>query len=135
LGGIADPATQANFSGSRQNLLNGFPFLRSAVGYQPVIVQFPTGAMMGVTGVVSADRRYVRCSPTPTFSQIGQVTTFNIASGNSMNQGTPQAGGGGVGGGTGGFGGGAGGFGGGGGGFGGGGAGLGGGLGGGGGLF
>ena len=31
--------------------------------------------------VVSADRRYVRVSPFPFFSQVGEVTTFNFGSG------------------------------------------------------
>ena len=35
---------------------------------------------MTVTGVVSADRRYVRISPTPNFTGVGAVTTFNIQS-------------------------------------------------------
>jgi hypothetical protein len=36
-----------------------------------------------VTGVVSADRRYVRITPTPLFSGVGSVTTFNIQSGST----------------------------------------------------
>lgn len=59
---------------------NGFPF-RGAVGYRPVIQTIPEGARMFATGVVSADRRYVRVAPFPFFSQIGEVFTFNFVSG------------------------------------------------------
>ena len=34
---------------------------------------------MGVIGVISADRRYVRISTAPTFSTIGDVQTFTFA--------------------------------------------------------
>jgi len=57
-------------------------FRRGAVGYQPVITVLPEGATMNATAVISADRRYVRISPTPFFSSIGPVNTFNFASGN-----------------------------------------------------
>ncbi len=58
------------------------------VGFQPVITTLPSGATMmanpgSALAVVSADRRYVRASPYPFFSQIGQVTTFNFGSGAS----------------------------------------------------
>ena len=38
---------------------------------------------MGVTGVISADRRYVRISAAPMFSTIGDMQTFTFA-GSSM---------------------------------------------------
>jgi len=85
-----------------------------AVGFQPIVAPFPDGISLTVSGVVSADRRYVRLSMSPFFSQIIDVQTFT-----NVNAG-----------GAGGFGGGGGGFGGGGGGFGGGGGGAGGGFGG-----
>jgi hypothetical protein len=50
-----------------------------AVGYQPIIQILPSGRTLGVTGVVSADRRYVRISSAPFFSTIGDVTTFTFA--------------------------------------------------------
>jgi hypothetical protein len=50
---------------------------------------------MTASAVISADRRYVRISPSPFFSSIGNVQTFNFATGGSSTQ--P----GGVGGGTG----------------------------------
>jgi hypothetical protein len=71
-------AMQALLSAGAMN--NGFPF-RGAVGYRPVIQTIPEGANMFVTGVVSADRRYVRVAPMPFFSQIGEVFTFNFVSG------------------------------------------------------
>jgi hypothetical protein len=50
-----------------------------AVGFQPIIQVLPEGTMMSVTGVVSADRRYVRVAVSPIFSTIGDVTTFTFA--------------------------------------------------------
>jgi hypothetical protein len=58
-------------------------FAGGPVGYQPVIQQYPSGAMLRSNAVVSADRRYVRVSPFPMFSGIGQVNTFNYVSGGS----------------------------------------------------
>ena len=94
---------------------------RGAVGFMPVIQQFPEGTMMMGQAVISADRRYVRVSMSPFFSRVADVATFNFVTGqgNNQQQGGGQQGGGGVGGG--GVGGGGGGFGGGGGGVGGGG--------------
>ena len=59
----------------------GFPSSGGAVGYQPVITTLPEGAMMSATAVISADRRYVRITPTPLFSGVSQVNTFNMATG------------------------------------------------------
>ena len=89
--------------GASQRLLggNGLGFFgRGAVGYRPVIITLPEGANFSTTAVISADRRYVRVSPAPTFSLVSEVSTFNFVTG----QGNQQQGGGG-----GGFGGGAGG--------------------------
>ena len=71
-------------------------FMRGAVGYRPVITQYPTGANFSSNAVISADRRYVRVSPSPTFSQITEVNTFNFVTGSS---GTSNGAGGGFGGG------------------------------------
>jgi hypothetical protein len=82
---------------------------RGAVGYQPQITTLPEGANMTATAVISADRRYVRITPTPIFSLIGEVNTFNFASGAGGTTGggaTGGVGGGGIGGGIGGGGGG-----------------------------
>jgi hypothetical protein len=82
-----------------------FPFpIRGAVGYQPVIIMLPAGAMLRVMGVISADRRYVRYSGMPMFMGIGQVQTFNYATGasGSSGGGNTGTGGSGIGGGGGG---------------------------------
>mgnify|MGYP003327400960 CR=1 FL=1 len=47
-----------------------------AVGFQPIVAPFPDGISLTVSGVVSADRRYVRLSMSPFFSQIVDVQTF-----------------------------------------------------------
>ncbi len=91
----------------RQNLIRngrgfGFPGRNGgAVGYQPVITTLPEGASLSVSGVVSADRRYVRISPQPFFSGIGEIFTYNSINGNTGNGGTGTGGfgGGGLGGG------------------------------------
>jgi uncharacterized membrane protein YgcG len=80
-----------------------FAFLRpGAVGYQPVITVLPQTSTLFATAVVSADRRYVRISPTPFFSEIGPVSTFNFATGQSGTSGSTSSGGGTTSGGTGG---------------------------------
>lgn len=50
-----------------------------AVGFQPVVVALPEGTNFFATGVVSADRRYVRITALPFFSTIGDVATFTFA--------------------------------------------------------
>ncbi len=52
---------------------------RGAVGFQPVIITLPQGTQMVATAVVSPDRRYVRISAAPSFTGIGNVTTFTFA--------------------------------------------------------
>lgn len=86
----------------RNPFLGRFP----AVGYRPMITVLPEGAMTSISAVVSADRRYVRITPIPNFTQIVSVSTFNFVSGGSQNQGGGLGGGGGGGGFGGGFGGG-----------------------------
>jgi hypothetical protein len=95
LAAINDPAVAAAFASSRSangdpknpNNANGgavglLPFaIQGAVGYQPVITTLPEGTNMSATAVVSADRRYVRISVVPLFSSVGDVTTFNFATG------------------------------------------------------
>jgi len=82
----------ANLGVSRQGLL-GVPFIQQQVGYMPVIQPLPSGAGFQVNGVVSADRRYVRVSPFPTFTGVGSVTTFNLQSGSQGTSAGPGAGG------------------------------------------
>ncbi|MEK6235902.1 MAG: hypothetical protein N2C14_14435, partial [Planctomycetales bacterium] len=50
-------------------------------GFQPVIITLSEGATMSAQAVISADRRYVRFTGVPFFSGIGDVTTFNIGTG------------------------------------------------------
>jgi hypothetical protein len=50
-----------------------------AVGYQPVIITLPQGAQMTAQAVVSADRRYVRITPAPSFTSIGNVQNFEFS--------------------------------------------------------
>ncbi|QDS97998.1 general secretion pathway protein GspD [Adhaeretor mobilis] len=49
-----------------------------AAAQQPVIVVLSEGTMMTVQAVVSDDRRYVRLTLVPFFSQIGNVQTFTF---------------------------------------------------------
>ena len=89
---------------------------RSAAGYR--WTRAAELANSTTSAVISADRRYVRVSPTPFFSGITEVNTFNYVTGSSgMSNGAGGGGfgGGGGSGGLGGFGGGGGGLGGGGG--------------------
>jgi hypothetical protein len=68
---------------------------RGAVGFQPIVITLPQGTMMSATGVVSADRRYVRVAVSPIFSTIGDVQTFTFAGqANPVPPGTGAGGGG-----------------------------------------
>lgn len=64
-----------------------------AVGYRPQITVLPEGAQFLANAVISADRRYVRVSPSPSFTLIADVYTFNFVSGTQTNQGAGGAGG------------------------------------------
>ncbi len=106
LGSVSDPDAFRDVAVARNLQRRGLPFFRNgAVGYQPVIQTLPEGTNMSVTAVVSADRRYVRITPSPLFSTIPSVETFNFATGNNQqqqgggNQGGGLGGGGGFGGG------------------------------------
>jgi hypothetical protein len=75
-------------SGSDERVLPHRPLLTAAqralfgtgaVGYQPILTTLPTGTNLGATGVVSADRRYVRITVAPIFSEVGDVQTFTFA--------------------------------------------------------
>ena len=83
----------AELAQSRANS-GSLPIIPNAVGYQPVIREFPTGANMMAMAVISADRRYVRITSLPFFSQIGQVVTFNVGSGASASGSSGAPGGG-----------------------------------------
>jgi len=92
----ADPRSASSFfSGRQRPFVAGIvPIAGGAVGFMPVIQQIQEGAIMSSGAVISADRRYVRINPTPLFSGIGEVNTFNFATG----QGGTSAGGGAAGG-------------------------------------
>ncbi len=62
------------------------------IGFQPIIQTIPEGTSLTVQAVVSADRRYVRLSVLPVFSNITDVFTFSFISGGGI---TGNAGGGG----------------------------------------
>ena len=66
------------------------------VGYTPEISLLPEGAIFNVNFAATADRMNVLISPSPIFTQILDVTTFNIL-GDAQN--AQGAGGGGLGGG------------------------------------
>ncbi len=61
-----------------------------AVGFMPQVTVIPSGTFMFATGVVSADRRYVRITASPNFMQVGNVQTFTFA---GPGQTVPAAGG------------------------------------------
>ncbi len=61
--------------------------MREAVGYTPQITLLPSGAQLSGTAIVSADRRYVRLSPMPFFSQIRRVVTYNVGTGETTTTG------------------------------------------------
>jgi hypothetical protein len=76
------------------------PFTQgNATGFQPIITTLPEGTNLQAMAVISADRRYVRITSTPLFSGVGQVTTFNFASGGAQGTGGQGGGQGGMGGG------------------------------------
>jgi hypothetical protein len=49
-----------------------------AIAFEPVIGQALTGSTLGITPVVSADRRYVRLSVNPSFNVLNGFTTIGI---------------------------------------------------------
>jgi tetratricopeptide (TPR) repeat protein len=74
-----DPSIIAQSELLRRRRALGGIGLGGAVGYQPILTVLPTGAQMIAQGVISADRRYVRISVGPTFSVVGDVSTFTFA--------------------------------------------------------
>jgi len=93
---IADPKAiraQQVAAQAQVPFVTGFtPFVGrgGAVGFQPQITTLPSGATMSATAVISADRRYVRITALPFFSQVGPVTTFNVAQGTAADATLPQ---------------------------------------------
>jgi hypothetical protein len=66
---------------------------RGGVGFRPELTVLPEGANLSTIAIISADRRYVRITPIPFFSQIGDVTTFNFVTGDTGNGGGGAGGG------------------------------------------
>ena len=54
-----------------------------STGFQPVIAVIPEGITLNVTAVVSADRRFVRLTVAPLFSNITDVFTFSFVGGST----------------------------------------------------
>jgi len=105
---LAALATSRTSAGSQDNNGGGtnpyFPWtIHGAVGYQPVIITLPEGTNLAATGVVSADRRYVRVTCVPLFSRISDVRIFNFSTGEESQGRLPGTGGGGYTGGGGGY--------------------------------
>jgi hypothetical protein len=100
-------AAQDFFNNQMMNLAMAqrFGLGRGAVGYRPQITTLPEGAQFLSNAVISADRRYVRVSPSPSFTLVTDVYTFNFVSGdqNQTQSGNTGGFGGGAGGGGGGF--------------------------------
>jgi hypothetical protein len=99
---MADDYALSNLAESRGVLpdvrlgAGGLPIIRQgAAGFQPVIIVLPQGANLLASAVISADRRYVRFTGFPLFSQISQVQTFNLLTGQSGSSPTPPGPGGG----------------------------------------
>ena len=88
---LARSRPPSNLAASRRGLL-GFPFIQQAVGYMPVITVLPTGARLLTTGVISADRRYVRISPSPFFTSDRPGDDVQPAAGRHRHATQPQAG-------------------------------------------
>lgn len=59
-----------------------------AAAQQPVIVVLSEGTSLGVQAVVSSDRRFVRLTLVPFFSQIGEVDEFTFEGTTTSNTGT-----------------------------------------------
>ena len=82
LSSTADSDAVLRLAAARQNNQVALNSLRRPAGFMPIITQLPEGANLQVSSaVVSADRRYVRITALPFFSQIGEVASFRIGGG------------------------------------------------------
>lgn len=70
-------------TGGSTPILPFIPVANGAVGYAPEITVIPEGSMLTAAATISADRRYVRVNPYPTFQGIGEVNIFNFVTGES----------------------------------------------------
>ncbi len=85
---ITAAPTVTMFNGQSANVVDGAqrPFVTSvtpvvgdfAVAQQPIITILPEGTQLNVQAVVSPDRRYVRMTLVPFFSQVTDVETFTF---------------------------------------------------------
>lgn len=57
-----------------------------SVGFTPIIANIPEGVSLTVSAVISADRRYVRLSVNPNFTNVTDVFTFSFQGGTSGGQ-------------------------------------------------
>jgi hypothetical protein len=65
--------------------------LAQGIAFQPEVSPLFSGALVGVTPVVSADRRYVRMSLNVSFSQINGFTNYSVPAAVSGGPGGPGA--------------------------------------------
>ncbi|MEM7455275.1 MAG: hypothetical protein AAF456_13070 [Planctomycetota bacterium] len=85
---IMQAPTVTMFNGQSASVNDGFqrPFVTSvtpvvgdfAVAHQPIITIIPDGTSLNVNAVVSPDRRFVRMTLVPYFSQVVDVDTFTF---------------------------------------------------------
>ena len=85
---VTNSPTVTMFNGQSATITDGFmqPFVTSvtpvvgdfAVAHQPIITILPDGTNLNVAAVVSNDRRSVRMTLVPQFTQIGDVETFTF---------------------------------------------------------
>lgn len=64
----------------------------TAVGYRPQITLIPSGAGLMAYYTLSGDRRYVKVTPQPMFSQVKKVLTYNLQTGGTSGGGTTGGG-------------------------------------------
>lgn len=63
----------------------GAPAVRGGVGYAPVVQTLQEGSSLSARAVVSPDRKYVRLSLNPTFTNITDVFTFSFLNSGQQN--------------------------------------------------
>lgn len=90
-GSSGSSSSQAYYSGNTPLVIDplgrlALPFNRGAVGFRPQLTTLRDGPMLFAgPAVVSADRRFVRMTLSPSFNTIGEVQTFNFATGSVGN--------------------------------------------------
>lgn len=90
------------FNGQTANIsdMSQTPFVMSvipvvgdfAAAQQPVVVVLSEGTFLSVQAIISADRRFVRLTVVPFFSQIGAVHTFTFQGSSTTTQSSSQEG-------------------------------------------